>query len=61
MMKVRKDQASLFIVIALISAGLLAEAKDPFKLQSINKSSFSRTRGDPLKHEEPHVLLGKSE
>lgn len=52
MMKVRKGFTSLLFVLALVGISSPVQGGDMFKLNSIKKTSFTRTRGDPIKHGE---------
>jgi hypothetical protein len=63
MMKIRRALATATIVLSLIGIEQ-SSALDflGFKLPSIEKQTFKRTRGEPLLHSEPtkRLLLGKS-
>lgn len=56
-MKFRKDFATATLsVVALALISMNASHAFEVKIPSIKKSSYTRTRGDPLLHPIPHKL-----
>ena len=59
MMNFRKGLVSICLIFALISTDCFGLEIAGIKLPSFKKTAYTRTRGEPIRHDESQIAQGK--